>query len=158
MIMPIGAGDFNEALQMSYGIIQILKHLLESKGLSTAVGDEGGFAPNLESHEQALDYILEAIHNVGLTPGQDIYLALDVASSEWFDHGVYHLPKSGKRYSASELINYYQKLVANYPIFSIEDGLAETDWQGWQQLTAALGNSIQLVGDDLFVTNPERLQ
>lgn len=158
MIMPIGAGDFNEALQMSYGIIQILKHLLESKGLSTAVGDEGGFAPNLESHEQALDYILEAIHSVGLTPGQDIYLALDVASSEWFDNGVYHLPKSGKRYSASELIHYYQKLVANYPIFSIEDGLAETDWQGWQQLTAALGNSIQLVGDDLFVTNPERLQ
>ena len=158
MIMPIGASDFDQALQMSYAIIQALKHLLESKGLSTAVGDEGGFAPNLASHEQALDYILEAIHHVGLKPGHDIYLALDVAASEWFHDGVYHLPKAGTIFSVGELIAYYQQLVANYPIFSIEDGLAETDWQGWQQLTATLGNRIQLVGDDLFVTNAERLQ
>ena len=158
MIMPIGASDFDQALQMSYAIIQALKHSLESKSLSTAVGDEGGFAPNLASHEQALDFILEAIHHVGLKPGQDIYLALDVAASEWFHDGLYHLPKAGTIFSVGELIAYYQQLVANYPIFSIEDGLAETDWQGWQQLTATLGNRIQLVGDDLFVTNAERLQ
>lgn len=158
MVMPIGARDFHEALQMSYGIIHELKRLLQNKGLSTAVGDEGGFAPNLESNEQALDYILESIHQVGLKGGQDIYLALDVASSEWFENDCYRLPKSGKIYDVSELIAYYQKLVVDYPIFSIEDGLAETDWQGWQQLTVSLGDRIQLVGDDLFVTNPSRFQ
>ena len=158
MVMPMGATDFHQALQMSFCIIQELKRLLQSKGLSTAVGDEGGFAPNLESHEQALDYILEATHKAGLKPGQDIYLALDVASSEWFENDVYHLPKSGATYSIAELIAYYKNLVDHYPIISIEDGLAETDWQGWQQLTHALGNRIQLVGDDLFVTNPQRFQ
>ena len=158
MVMPMGASDFHEALQMSFCIIQELKRLLQSKGLSTAVGDEGGFAPNLESHEQALDYILEATLKAGLKPGQDIYLSLDVASSEWFENGIYHLPKSGATYSVAELIAYYKNLVDHYPIISIEDGLAETDWQGWQQLTHALKNRIQLVGDDLFVTNPQRFQ
>jgi enolase len=158
MVMPIGAGDFQQALLMSHAIIHELKRLLQQKGLSTAVGDEGGFAPNLESHEQALDFIMEAIGRAGLKAGQDVYLALDVASSEWFNHGVYQLPKSGSQYSVAELICYYQQLVNDYPIISIEDGLAETDWQGWQQLTSTLGHAIQLVGDDLFVTNPKRFQ
>jgi enolase len=157
MVMPIGARDFSEALQMGYVIIQSLKKILQKQGLSTAVGDEGGFAPAISSHHQALDYIMQAIHMAGLKAGQDIVLALDVAASEWYQDGTYHLPKSEKIYSLDELINYYQRLVHDYPILSIEDGLAETDWLGWKKLTDVLGAKIQLVGDDLFVTNPLRL-
>jgi enolase len=121
------------------------------------VGDEGGFAPNLTSHEQALDFIMQSMEISGLRAGHDMVLSLDVASSEWFENGKYHLPKANQYLTAEELIQFYQKLCKHYPIVSIEDGLAETDWAGWKQLTQALGQTIQLVGDDLFVTNPKRL-
>lgn len=157
MVMPVGAQDIAQALEMSQGVMMHLKKLLQKQGLSTAVGDEGGFAPNLSSHEQALDFIMQAIELSGLRAGIDMTLSLDVASSEWFEHGQYHLPKANLKLTAEELIAFYQRLCANYPIVSIEDGLAETDWQGWKKLTEALGSDIQLVGDDLFVTNPKRL-
>jgi enolase len=157
MVMPIGATDFSDALQMGYVIIAHLKQLLQKQGLSTAVGDEGGFAPALSSHHQALDYIMQAIEMSGLKAGHDVCLALDVAASEWYHDGLYTLPKVKKTYHLDELISYYQELVQHYPILSIEDGLAETDWLGWKKLTEALGHKIQLVGDDLFVTNPVRL-
>lgn len=157
MIMPVGAQDISQALEMSQAVMMNLKKILQKNGLSTAVGDEGGFAPNLTSHEQALDFIMQSIEISGLKAGVDMTLTLDVASSEWFENGHYHLPKANQQLSAEELIGFYKKLCADYPIVSIEDGLAETDWQGWKQLTEALGQQIQLVGDDLFVTNPKRL-
>jgi len=158
MIMPVGAKNFVQAMEMSQAVIMQLKQLLMAAGLSTAVGDEGGFAPNLQSHEHALDLIMKAIEKAGLIPGEDFVLALDVAASEWFQQGKYHLPKSKACYHVEELIMFYQQLAKDYPIFSIEDGLAETDWSGWQLLTATLGQKLQLVGDDLFVTNVARLQ
>lgn len=157
MIMPVGARDFFEAMEMSQAVIYHLKQALQKANLSTAVGDEGGFAPNLASHQDALIFIMEAINKAQLKPGHDIYLALDVAASEWFKNDLYHMPKTGEKFSVDELINYYEKLCQKFPIISIEDGLAETDWQGWQLLTKRLGQRTQLVGDDLFVTNFERL-
>ena len=156
MVMPIGAENFAQALEMGYGIVSHLKNILQKKNLSTAVGDEGGFAPALSSHHQALDYIMHAIEMTGLKAGKDICLALDVAASEWYHADTYQLPKSGQSYTVDELIAYYETLVHDYPIMSIEDGLAETDWSGWQKLTQRLGQKIQLVGDDLFVTNTKR--
>jgi enolase len=157
MVMPIGASDIAQALEMSQAVMMNLKKLLQKNGLSTAVGDEGGFAPNLTSHEQALDFIMQSMEISGVRAGHDMVLSLDVASSEWFENGIYHLPKANLNFTAEELIQFYQKLCKHYPIVSIEDGLAETDWAGWKQLTDALGQTIQLVGDDLFVTNPKRL-
>ncbi len=156
MVMPIGAENFAQALEMGYGIVTHLKKILQKQGLSTAVGDEGGFAPDLSSHHQALDYIMQAIDMTGLKAGRDVCLALDVAASEWYRDGQYVLPKTAQHFSVDELIAYYTKMVADYPIMSIEDGLAETDWQGWKKLTDVLGKKIQLVGDDLFVTNTKR--
>lgn len=156
MVMPIGARDFSEALEMGYIMVTYLKNLLQKNGLSTAVGDEGGFAPAFSSHHQALDAVMQAIQLAGLRAGQDVCLALDVAASEWYHDGAYHLPKSKQSFSVDELIAYYVQLVKDYPIMSIEDGLAETDWLGWAKLTKAIGQNIQLVGDDLFVTNPIR--
>lgn len=157
MVMPIGAQNIVQALEMSQAVMMNLKKLLQKNGLSTAVGDEGGFAPNLSSHEQALEFIMQAIQLSGLRSGHDMVLSLDVASSEWFENETYHLPKADQYLSAQDLIKFYEKLCKDYPIVSIEDGLAETDWAGWKQLTEVLGSRVQLVGDDLFVTNPKRL-
>jgi enolase len=153
MIMPTGASTFSEALQMGAEIFHTLKKVLHSKGLNTAVGDEGGFAPSLTSNEEAIQIILEAVEKAGYRPGNDIHLALDVASSEFFKTNHYHLEGEGIVKSADELVSYYTRLCDKYPIISIEDGLAESDWEGWATLTRALGNRVQLVGDDLFVTN-----
>lgn len=157
MIMPLGASSFLESLEMSHAVITQLKQRLQKQGFSTAVGDEGGFAPNLSCHDQAFEFIMQSIQSAGLQAGQDIYLALDVASSEWYRNGIYHLPKSTLEYTAQDLISYYEKLCEDYPIVSIEDGLAETDWDGWKLLSQRLGKRIQLVGDDLFATNMSRL-
>ena len=154
MIMPIGAADFKTALQMGAEIFHVLKKVLQQKGLQTAVGDEGGFAPNLSSNRQALDILSDAIQLAGFDLGRDIVFALDVAASELYKDGFYHLASEHKKLSTSALIQYYADLVDNYPILSIEDGLDEKDWQGWQQLTEQFGNRLQLVGDDVFVTNP----
>ncbi len=156
MIMPIGAPTFREALRMAAEVFHNLKSILKSKGLSTSVGDEGGFAPSLNSNEEALKVIIEAIEKAGYKSGKDIALALDVASCSFFKDGKYQF--EGELKDVDFMIDYYGKLIDNYPILSIEDGLDENDWQGWQKLTAALGSKIQLVGDDLFVTNTERLQ
>lgn len=155
MIMPVGAASFAEALRMGAEVFHTLKKVLHKRGLSTAVGDEGGFAPNLSSNEEALAVIVEAIKQAGYDPGQDIALALDVAATELFQEGAYLL--EGQRRTAAEMVEYYAALVDKYPVLSIEDGLAEEDWAGWQLLTEKLGRKIQLVGDDLFVTNTERL-
>ncbi|MEW5783512.1 MAG: phosphopyruvate hydratase [Bacillota bacterium] len=155
MIVPAGAPDFAGALRMGVEVFHHLKKILGSRGLSTAVGDEGGFAPNLESNAAALDLIVEAIGTAGYRPGEDVYLALDVAATEFHSENVYHL--EGKKYSSDDLIGYYRTLVERYPVISIEDGLDEDDWDGWSNLTNALGEKIKLVGDDLFVTNPKRL-
>ena len=157
MIMPIGATDFSQAIEMSQSVIAHLKKILNQSGLSTAVGDEGGFAPNLKSHHEALSLIMQAIEKSGLQAGKDIALALDVAASDWLENGVYCMPKSKQTFSARELVSYYEKLCQEFPIVSIEDGFGETDWQGWQLVTQTLGDKIQLVGDDLFVTNFQRL-
>ncbi len=157
MIMPVGADDFSEALRMCAEVYHTLKKVLHDKGLASGVGDEGGFAPNLGSNEEALQVIMEAIEKAGYTPGEDIKLALDVASSEIYKDGSYHLAGEGKVLSAEEMVAYYEYLLEKYPIISIEDGLAEEDWDGWKVLTERLGKRIQLVGDDLFVTNTERL-
>jgi enolase len=158
MIVPTGAESFSEALRMGVEVFHNLRRLLKGKGLSTAVGDEGGVAPALASTRAALDVITEAILAAGHTPNEDIYLALDVAASELFRDGAYHLPGEGKlNLSAADLIAYYEELVADYPIISIEDGLAQNDWDGWRELTARLGDKVQLVGDDIFVTNPSIL-
>lgn len=157
MIMPVGAGDFAQALRMGAEIFHTLKGVLKKKGLNTAVGDEGGFAPNLGSNEEALAILVEAIEAAGYRPGDDVGLALDVASTEFYKDGRYVLAGEGVSYTAEEMIDFYAGLVDKYPILSIEDGLAEDDWEGWQQLTRRLGGKIQLVGDDLFVTNTKRL-
>ncbi len=159
MIMPVGAKSFYEALRMGTEVFHHLKALLKSKGLSTAVGDEGGFAPAVRSHEEALDSILQAIDQAGYKPGRDIVLALDAAASEFFKNKAYHL-RSGsttQKKSSANMVEYYAGLVKNYPIVSIEDGLDESDWKGWSLLTQELGDRVQLVGDDLFVTNVEFL-
>ena len=158
MIMPVGAADFREGLRMGAEVYHALKNVLKGKGLSTAVGDEGGFAPDLPSNEAAIEVICEAIEKAGYRPGEDIAMALDVAASEILgDDGLYHLTGDHTAKDAEGMIRYYQGLIENYPIISIEDGLGEEDWDGWKLLTGALGNKIQLVGDDLFVTNTKRL-
>ncbi|EMY32364.1 enolase [Arthrobacter crystallopoietes BAB-32] len=156
MVAPIGAATFSEGLRWGVEVYHSLKAVLNEKGLSTGLGDEGGFAPNLPSNRAALDLISEAITRAGYTPGKDIALALDVASSEFYKDGAYQF--EGKALSAAEMSEYYGQLVADYPLVSIEDPLDESDWDGWAKLTADLGDKVQLVGDDLFVTNPERLQ
>ncbi|NUS14415.1 MAG: phosphopyruvate hydratase [Streptomyces sp.] len=156
MIAPIGAESFSEALRWGAEVYHTLKGVLKSRGLSTGLGDEGGFAPNLGSNREALDLIIEAIKQAGYTPGQDIALALDVAASEFYKDGGYEF--EGKSRSASEMTDYYGELVDAYPLVSIEDPLFEDDWDGWKTITDKLGGKVQLVGDDLFVTNPERLQ
>jgi enolase len=158
MIFPVGAGSFAEALRMGTETFHHLKAVLKSKGLSTSVGDEGGFAPSLSSNEEALEMILEATAKTGYSIGSDLVLALDVAASEIYKNGIYHLESEGKALSSEELIDYYTSLVKKYPIVSIEDGLAEDDWEGWQKLNTALGSKVQIVGDDLTVTNTVRLQ
>ena len=159
MIMPAGAGSFKEALRMGAEIFHALKGVLKSKGYNTSVGDEGGFAPNLKSNEEALEVIMEAIVKAGYKPGEDILLALDVASSELFKDGKYTLEnETHKVKSAVEMVDFYENLVNKYPIISIEDGMAENDWDGWKLLTDRLGKRIQIVGDDLFVTNPKILK
>ena len=158
MILPVRFNLFSDALMAGVEIFHALKSVLQSNGLNTAVGDEGGFAPNLPSNKAALETILEAIEKVGLTAGTDVYLGLDVASSEFYKDHKYHLSSENKVFDANQFIDYLQDLVANYPIISIEDGLAENDWDGWRELTNRLGDSCQLVGDDLFVTNPSILQ
>jgi len=156
MIAPIGAESFSEALRWGAEVYHTLKSVLKSRGLSTGLGDEGGFAPNLESNRAALDLIIEAIKQAGYAPGQDIALALDVAASEFYDDGKYAF--EGESRSAAQMTEYYEDLVASYPLVSIEDPLFEDDWAGWKVLTDRLGAKVQIVGDDLFVTNPERLQ
>ncbi len=153
MIMPVGAKDFPMAMQMGAEIFHSLKHVLKAKGLSTAVGDEGGFAPNLRSNPEALDLLVEAVDQAGYQLQNDIVFALDVAASELFSDGAYHLKSENLSLSSQELVAYYQKLLAVYPIVSIEDGLDEGDWAGWKQMTEILGDATQLVGDDIFVTN-----
>lgn len=157
MIMPVGAPTFAEGLRWSAEVFHTLAGLLKRDGLSTAVGDEGGYAPNLQSDEEAIQYLLKAIEKAGYKPYEHFMLAIDAASSEWQSDDGYRLPKHGTRYTTDELIAYWKGLVEKYPIASLEDGLAEEDWNGWKKLTAALGNRVQLVGDDLFVTNTERL-
>jgi enolase len=155
MAVPLGAESFSEALRWGVETYHSLKSLLKSKGLSTGLGDEGGFAPELPNNREALDFILEAIQQAGFTPGKDIALALDVAASEFYDNGAYTF--EGQQRSSEEMTAYFAELVANYPLVSIEDPLNEDDWTGWAHLTAELGGKVQIVGDDLFVTNPARL-
>ena len=159
IIMPVGAPSFKECLRWCAEVFHALAALLKSKGLATSVGDEGGFAPDLASDEEAIQYILEAVKNAGYEPGKDFMIAMDAASSEWkgSKKGEYVLPKAGTKFTSAELIEHWKKLVEKYPIISIEDALDEEDWEGWQQLTKELGDKVQLVGDDLFVTNTERL-
>ena len=159
MIMPVGAPSFKEALRWCAEVFHALAALLKAKGLATSVGDEGGFAPDLASDEEAIQYILEAVKNAGYEPSKDFMIAMDAASSEWkgSKKGEYVLPKAGTKFTSAELIEHWKKLVEKYPIISIEDALDEEDWEGWQLLTKELGGKVQLVGDDLFVTNTERL-
>ena len=160
MIMPVGAPSFREALRWCAEVFHALQKLLKEEGNTTAVGDEGGFAPNLKSDEDTIEHILQAIRNAGYEPGKDFVLAMDAAASEWKGgkKGLYHQPKSGKDFTSDELIAHWAKLVKKYPIYSIEDGLDEEDWKGWKKMTAQLGDKVQLVGDDLFVTNTKRLK
>lgn len=159
MIMPVGASSFKECLRWCVEVFHALAKLLKSKGLATSVGDEGGFAPNLASDEEAIEYILEAVKNAGYEPGKDFMIAMDAAASEWkgASKGEYILPKKGTKFTTDELIEHWKQLVEKYPIISIEDALDEEDWEGWQKLTKELGDKVQLVGDDLFVTNTTRL-
>lgn len=159
MIMPAGAPSFKEGLRWCTEVFHALAVLLKERGLATSVGDEGGFAPDLGSDEEAIECILEAVEKAGYKPGEDFVLAMDAASSEWKSatKGEYLLPKSGRKFTSAELIEHWKQLCEKYPIYSIEDGLDEEDWEGWQQLTKELGYTVQLVGDDLFVTNTERL-
>jgi enolase len=158
MVMPIGAGSFSEALRWGVETYHALKSVLRERGLSTAVGDEGGFAPNLASNEEAIVVLLQAVERAGFAAGKDIAIALDPAMSELFKNGSYHLAGEGKTMTASQLCDWWSALVDRYPIVSIEDAMAENDWDGWALLTTALGKKVQLVGDDLFVTNAQRLQ
>lgn len=157
MIMPVGAANFKEAVRMCAEVYHILKAVLKEKGLTTSVGDEGGFAPDLESNAEALRVIVDAIKRAGYVPGEQIALALDVAATELYQDGVYLLASEGLKKTSLEMIDYYEDLISRFPIISIEDGLAEDDWEGWRLLTERLGQQVQLVGDDLFVTNPARL-
>jgi enolase len=158
MIMPLGATSFREALRMNAETFHCLKAILKNKGLATSVGDEGGFAPNLATNEEALKVIVKAIAAAGYKAGKDIYIALDPAASSFYQDGKYHLAAENKALSSKEMIDYYENLVEKYPIVSIEDGLAEDDWDGWVLLNQRLGKRIQIVGDDIFVTNPERIR
>ena len=161
MIMPVGAPSFKEALRWCAEVFHNLAKILKSKGLATSVGDEGGFAPNLSSDDETIETILEAVKAAGYEPGRDFMIAMDAASSEWKSEkgkGFYHQPKSGRDFTSDELIQHWADLLEKYPIISIEDALDEEDWEGWQKLTAKLGGKVQLVGDDLFVTNTERLK
>jgi enolase len=160
MIMPVGAETFSEALRMGVEVFHNLKSVLKEKGYSTNVGDEGGFAPNIKSNEEAIETVLTAIEKAGYKPGKDIYIAMDAATSEFYDEksGLYHFKKSDNRkMTSSEMVSYWKEWTAKYPIISIEDGLAEDDWAGWAELTKVIGNKVQIVGDDLFVTNTKRL-
>jgi enolase len=157
MVMPVGAANFREAVRMCAEVYHNLKTVLKEKGLSASIGDEGGFAPNLESNVAALEAIMEAIKRAGYVPGEEIALALDVAATELYQDGAYYLAGEGLKKTSREMIAYYEDLLAHFPILSIEDGLAEDDWDGWRLLTERLGQKVQLVGDDLFVTNPVRL-
>lgn len=157
MVMPAGAGSFRQALQMGTEVYHALKKVLKNKGLNTNVGDEGGFAPALASNKEAIEAILAAIETAGYKPGRDCFIALDPASSEFFEDGKYVLAREGKTLSPAEMVDYYVKWAAEYPIISIEDGMAEDDWEGWQLITEKLGDKIQIVGDDLYVTNVSRL-
>lgn len=158
MIMPLGAHTFSEALRMSTEVFHSLKSVLKKDGLNTAVGDEGGFAPDLNSNEDAIKYIIRAIEKAGYKPGKDVYIALDPAATEFFKDGKYNLKGEGKVLTPSEMVGYYKNLVEQYPVISIEDGMAEEDWEGWEEMTEKLGSKIQIVGDDLFVTNTKRLK
>ena len=157
MIMPLSAGNIKEAVRMGAEVFHTLKGLLNADGLATGVGDEGGFAPNLASTDAALDYVMKAIEKAGYKPGDDIHLALDAAATEFCEDGIYNLAGEGKKLDAGEMAAYWADLCARYPIISIEDGMDENDWDGWKALTDAVGDKVQLVGDDLFVTNPKRL-
>ncbi len=159
MVMPAGAPSFKEGLRWCTEVFHALQSLLKSRGLATSVGDEGGFAPDLDSDEEAIQYILEAVRAAGYEPGRDFVLAMDAASSEWKSgkKGEYLLPKAGTRFTSAELVEHWKTLIEKYPIYSIEDGLDEEDWEGWKLMTKVLGDKVQLVGDDLFVTNTERL-
>ncbi|MFA7627302.1 MAG: phosphopyruvate hydratase, partial [Candidatus Kapaibacterium sp.] len=158
MIMPVGAETFSEALRMGTEVFHNLRNVLKSKGYNTSVGDEGGFAPSLKSNEEAFEVILQAVEAAGYKPNDDILLAIDVAASEMYEDGKYKMFKSsGDLLSSEDMVNWYVELCNKYPLISIEDGLGENDWEGWSKLTLALGNKIQIVGDDLFVTNPEFL-
>jgi len=158
MIQPVSATSLSEAVRMGAEVFHALRGLLTADGLSTGIGDEGGFAPNIASTQAALDYVMKAIEKAGYKPGTDMTLALDAASTEFYKDGVYHLAGEGKKLTADQMVSYYQDLVKAYPIKSIEDGMDEDDWEGWAALTAAIGDDVQLVGDDLFVTNPVRLK
>jgi len=157
MIAPIGAPSIKEAVRWGAEIFHTLKKNLKAAGQNTNVGDEGGFAPNLKTAEKALTFIVKAISDAGYKPGIDVFIALDAASSEFFENGKYEMKGEGKSYTSAQMVEYYKGLCDKFPIFSIEDGMAEDDWEGWKMLTDTLGNRIQLVGDDLFVTNPKRL-
>lgn len=161
MIMPMGVDEFHEALRMGVEVFHTLKEVLKSKGYSTNVGDEGGFAPNIKSNKEAIEIVLQSIEKAGYKPGEEIMIAMDAASSEFYDskEGVYHFKKSsGDKLTSDDMISYWKEWCDNYPIYSIEDGLDEDDWAGWAKLNATIGDRVQLVGDDLFVTNTERLQ
>ena len=158
MIMPVGGNNFKESLRIGTEVFHNLKNVLKSRKLNTAVGDEGGFAPNLESNEEALQTIVEAIKKAGYEPGKDVMIAIDAAASEFYEDGKYNMAGDNAVRTSDEMIEYYKNLVEKYPIISIQDGLAEDDWDGWKKLTKELGSKIQLVGDDLFVTNVKRLQ
>jgi enolase len=159
MIVPAKADTFSDSLRMGVEVFHALKKVLKSKGYSTNVGDEGGFAPNIQSNEEAIEVVLQAIEKAGYKPGEEIFIALDAASSEFYENGIYHFKKSdGKKLSSAELSAYWTEWVNKYPIISIEDGFAEDDWEGWKLSTDAIGKKVQLVGDDLFVTNVKRLQ
>ena len=158
MVMPVGAKSFKEALRMGAEVFHSLKAVLKGRGLNTAVGDEGGFAPNLQSNEEAIQVIIEAIEKAGYQPGVDAFIALDVAATELFKDGKYHLAGEGRVLDTDEMVEFYKGLVEKYPIISIEDALSEDEWDGWKKLTDAIGDKVQLVGDDLFVTNTERLK
>ena len=158
MILPVGAPSFKEALRMGSEVYHHLKKVLQGKGLTTGVGDEGGFAPNLESNEEAFQVIVEAIEEAGYTPGKDVVLGIDVAASEIFEDGKYYFKGEDRKLSALEVIDFYEEMISKYPIVSIEDGLSEDDWEGWKLMCARLGKKIQIVGDDLFVTNVKRLK
>ncbi|WP_238917951.1 phosphopyruvate hydratase [Clostridium sp. YIM B02555] len=158
MIMPAGAKSFSEALKMCAEVYHILKKILNDKGYATGIGDEGGFAPNLKSNQEALDVIIEAIEKAGYKPGEEIFIAIDAASSEYYKDGKYVLEHEGRTLTAAEMVDFFEDWVNKYPIISIEDGMAEEDWEGWKLITERLGKKVQLVGDDLFVTNTERLE